>query len=272
MPRTTSSDPTPVPASGARAVPGDGQNPIGNDAATSPSGRDTSAGTDEASHLATTVAEAGLAARPGSTARWWLAVVAGVIVSLPLAWLLSHAALLPFFLGVFFFALFGLVIGAVMHRVAAPARPYPSATLLVGTTIVVAFGLVASLTMESRDFPRKMAVEAGDKTRDIGNRTIDEYRTAVANDIRRYLHEQYPPGGTLGYVRWALTSGTLKKGQIAHVNRTLRRTQCQGWWAVRVILSAGLLAFGIGSQTLPLKLIRERLVRAMDKVKETTPT
>lgn len=271
MPRTTSSDPTPVPASGARAVPGDGVNPGENDAATSFAGKDMSTGIDETSRFAISGADTG-AERPRSAVRWWLAVGAGVVASLPLAWLLSHAALLPFFLGVFFFALFGLVIGAVMHRVASPARPYPSATLLVGTTIVVAFGLIGSVVMESRDFPRKMATEAGDKTRNIGNRTIDEYRTAVANDIRRYLREQYPPGGTLGYVRWVLASGRLKKGQIAHVNRTLRRTQYKGWWAVRVILSAGLLAFGIGSQTLPLKLIRERQLRAMDEVKEAAPT
>ncbi len=271
MPRTRNSNPTPVPASGTRAVPGDGLNPIENDAAAASAGQDLATGIDETSRLATSGAEA-LAGRPRSAARWWLAVGAGVVVSLPIVWLLSHAALLPFFLGVFFFALFGLVIGAVMHRVASPARPYPSATLLVGTTIVVAFALIASVVMESRDFPRKMAAEAGDKTRNIGNRTIDEYRTIVASDIRRYLREQYPPGGTLGYVRWVLASGRLKKGQIAHVNRTLRRTQYKGWWAVRVILSAGLLAFGIGSQTLPLKLIRERPVRAIDAVKEAPPT
>ncbi len=272
MPPTTNSDSTPASPSGSKTVPCDGPGDVAGDAATSPLGMDPAAGIEEASHLAISEAEAATAARPRSTVRWWLAVGAGVIVSLPIAWLLSHAALLPFFLGVFFFALFGLVIGAVMHRVASPARPYPSTTLVVGTTIVVAFGLVASLASESRDFPGKMAVEAGDKTRDIGNRTINEYRTAVAGDIRRYLREQYPPGGTLGYVRWALASGTLKKGQIAHVNRTLRRPQYKGWWAVRVILSTGLLAFGVGSQTLPLKLVRERMVRAMDEVKDAKPT
>ena len=55
-----------------------------------------------------------------STMRWWLAVLAGVAVTLPVAWLLSFAGTLPFFLGVFFFALFGLLIGAVIYRVAAP--------------------------------------------------------------------------------------------------------------------------------------------------------
>lgn len=200
-------------------------------------------------------------------ARWWAAVGVGTIVSLPFAWLLSHAALLPFFLGLFFFALFGLLIGAVIHRVASPGRPYGRTALVSGTAIVVIVGLTVSIVIESLDFPRKMAAEAGDNTRYLGDLTIGEYRTAVAADVRRFLRERYPPGRVPGYVRWVLTSGQLEKGQIVHFNRTLRRSPRKAWWAVRVVLSVVLLAFGIGSQTLPLKDATERTVRAMDDVK-----
>ncbi len=206
--------------------------------------------------------------RSHKAARWWLAVGVGTIVSLPLAWFLSHAALLPFFLGLFFFVLFGLVIGAVMHRVASPGRPFARAALVSGTAVVVAVVLCASIVMESKDFPRKMAHEAGAGTRYIGDQTIGEYRAAVADEVRRFLREQYPPGGVLGYMRWMLTSGELKKGQIENVNRTLRRAQHKAWWVVRVSLSVSLAAFGIGSQTLPLKEATERAVRAIDEVKE----
>ena len=201
-------------------------------------------------------------------ARWWAAVGAGAIASLPFAWLLSHAALLPFLLGLFFFMLFGLVIGAVMHRVASPGRPHPRLELVIGTTFVVALAWSVSIIVESRDFPRKMAAEAGDTTRYLGGQTIAEYRSAVADDVRWFLRDRYPPGGTLGYVRWVLTSGELQKGEIAHLNRTLSRGQRKLLWAVRAVLSAALLAFGIGSQTLPLELERERPVRAIDDTRE----
>ena len=44
---------------------------------------------------------------PGPTRRWWLGVVVAAIFAIPLAWLLSYAASLPFFLGLFFLMLFG---------------------------------------------------------------------------------------------------------------------------------------------------------------------
>lgn len=203
--------------------------------------------------------------RSGSPARWWMAVALGAIVSMPLAWLLSYAAMLPFFIGLFFFALFGLIIGAVMHRVASPGRPYNRTALVVGTTMIVAAGWIASIVKESRDFPGDMAVETANRTRDIGDRSVEEYRAAVADEIRHFLRKHYPPGGTFGYIRWVVTSGELKKGQIENVSRTLRRSQRKSWWAIRVILSIALFGFGIGSQTLPLRLASEPAVRAINE-------
>jgi len=208
----------------------------------------------------------------GSTARWWLAVVVGLVVSMPLAWLLSYAAPLPFFLGIFFFALFGLLIGAAMHRIASPGRPYGRAVLVVGTTVVVVVGWTASMLKEGRDFPMDMAVKVGNRTRDIGDRTIGEYRAVVADEVRSFLRERYPPGGTIGYVRWVLTSGELKKGQITHVHRTLEPAQRGFTWAARVVLSIALFAFGVGSQTLPLKPDTSITEPAVKESEEAAPT
>ncbi|UCC29754.1 MAG: hypothetical protein JSU86_16305 [Phycisphaerales bacterium] len=208
----------------------------------------------------------------GSTARWWLAVVVGLIVSMPLAWLLSYAALLPFYFGVFFFALFGLLIGSAMHRIASPGRPYGRVVLVAGTTVVVLVGWTASIVKEGRDFPMDMAVKAGNRTRDIGDRTISEYRALVAEEVRRFLRERYPPGGTIGYVRWVLTSGELKKGQIASVHRTLEPVQRGFTWAARVVLSIALFAFGIGSQTLPLRPDTGDTEQAVNEGEKATPT
>ena len=212
------------------------------------------------------------AAAGGGTGRWWLAVGVGIVGILPLAWLLSYAATLPFFLGLFFFVLFGLLIGAVMHRIASPSRPYRTPPLVVGTTIVLLLGWCLAIVNESRDFPENTAFIAGKQTRYIGDRTIEEYRTAVAADIRRFLSEQYPPGGPLGYVRWVITSGELKKGQIEGLVATQRPRQAGASWVIRAVLSVALLAFGIGSQTLALAKTRDPSIRAIDNEPEQPPS
>jgi hypothetical protein len=190
--------------------------------------------------------------RETSPARWWWATAAGVIVSLPFAWLLSYAAALPFYLGLFFFMLFGLVIGAVTYRLAAPGKPYGRFTVLAGTTLIVGVCWTTSLVKESTDFPVDLAADAVGRTRDIGGRSAEEYRATVAREVRGFLSDHYPPGGVVGYVRWILLSGELKKGEIASFDQTLRRTPARLGWAIRVVLSIGLLGFAVGSQTFPL--------------------
>ena len=188
----------------------------------------------------------------GALPRWWAALAAGTAVSLPFGWLLSYAAALPFYIGLFFFALFGLVIGAVTYRIAAPRRPYGRFALLTGTTLIVLVGWGSTLVKESRDFPEDVAARAVRQTRDIGGRSAAEFREDVAADVRRFLAERYPPGGTFGYVRWVLTNGQLKKGDLPTVNRSMEAPQSRWGWAVRVVLSIALLAFGVSSQTLLL--------------------
>jgi len=270
VPGTTSSNSTPAMGAADRVtdqqVPPDGDPVTAPKTVKIPMAMEEGAPADAAGETAQNSQQA------GSTWRWWLAVAVGVVVSLPFAWLLSYAALLPFFIGLFFFALFGLVIGAAIHRIASPRRPYGRFALVVGTTLVVGVGWVTSVVKESRDFPSDMAVKAGNETRSIGDRTIEAYRTAVADDIRRFLRERYPPGDTLGYVRWVLTSGELKKGEIADVNRTLQPLQRRFTWAARIVLSIALFAFGVGSQTFLLSKVTERSVRARDNVEQPDST
>lgn len=205
---------------------------------------------------------------PGSSLRLWWSVGIGCVVSLPFAWLLSYASYLPFYLGLFFFVLFGVVIGAAVFRVAAPRRPYRTIHLVIGTVLVVSVGWTASLIKEARDFPGDMAVKAGKRTRSIGDQTIREYEAAVADDIRRFLKEQYPPGGAIGYVRWVVESGRLKEGEIAQVGPTLRPLQSGYVWVTRIVLSLILFTFGVSSQTLALRRVVDTPLRAMDANKD----
>ena len=193
----------------------------------------------------------------GSSARWWGGTAVGMVVSLPVGWVLCYAALLPFFLGLFFFALFGLVIGAVVHRVASGGRPYKRSILLGGTVLLVVVGWTLSVMFESRHVPISMAKKAALKTRDLGGRTTVEFHAHVAGQIREHFREHYPPGGTIGYIRWVLSSGEIAKGEIDGVHSMMREAQRKLWWFVRVVLSIGLFAFGVASQTMLLHLPKD---------------
>jgi len=192
------------------------------------------------------------AASSRSQARWWSAMTVGTIVSLPFAWLLSYGALLPFYLGLFFFMLFGLFIGAATYRVASPGRPYPRLAILAGTTLIVGVCWTLSIVKESRDFPADLAKDAVRRARDIGGRSADDYRATVAGEVRAFLRERHPPGGVLGYFRWMLLEGEIRKGSLPSFDQLVRRSPARWGFAIRVILSIALLGFAVSSQTLAL--------------------
>jgi hypothetical protein len=185
----------------------------------------------------------------GVHGRWWLAVLVGTGFSLPFSWLLSAAALLPFLLGLFFFALFGLIIGALVFRIACPRRPYRKGAVLVGTTFIITVCWITSIVLESRAFAPEMGEKATDATRSIGDLTRAEHIDKMADQVQAYLRDQYPPGGLIGYVRWSLTDGEIKKGILEGPRKTIKRDQVKHWWAIRVVLSIALLSFGVASQT-----------------------
>ncbi len=261
MGRTMSSEPPSTSASDACAHDPERRDKVSD---TPPTRIEPAEATDEVSSVSGNVSESVPADRSGLQARWWAAVVVGLIGAIPLAWLLSYAGALPYFLGIFFFLLFGIVLGATMHRVASPGRPYRLASLVAGTTIVVVVGWAGAVVIEGLEFPTDMGMKATRTPRRIPD--VHAYRADVAKEVRRFLRTEHPPGGPLGYVRWIVTDGEIAKGQLTGVNRTLRRSPRKVWWAVQMVLALGLFAFGVGSQTLPLRLAREHAVRAMDDV------
>lgn len=190
--------------------------------------------------------------RPG---RWWMGVVVAGVVATPLAWLLNFAASLPFFLGLFFFALFGLIIGAVCFRIAAVDRPYRLRTIVLGTTLLVVGTWALSIYLEASQFASVMAEEAIRlPTLDLEGEPVDTYRARVTSEIEQYMSANYAPGGVIGYVRWAVGSGVLPDGSLPSVPKALRMPQSGPWWIGRVAVSIALLGFGVASQTLNLRL------------------
>ncbi len=189
-----------------------------------------------------------------SSVRWWLGVGTAIIVAAPLSWLLALASNLPFFLGLFFFALFGLIIGAVCFRVAHPNQPYARGTVLMGTTLIIGATWGGSIWFEARSFGMDMAREASAlPSLSLKGTTVADYRAEVDAQVRSFLSEHYPPGGTIGYIRWVTRSGKIPDGMLASVKKGLGTNQAGWWWIGRVAISIALLAFGVGSQVFALR-------------------
>lgn len=189
------------------------------------------------------------ACSPASSRRWWMGVLASSIMAIPLGWLLSFGAALPAFLGLFFFTLFGLVIGSMAFRIAAPARPVARSSAFLGTALLVTLTLGISIVREALDFPHDMAEQAIGKTTNLGGQSPAEFRDAVARSIAQIVEKNHPPGGVIGYVRWVVTDGKIGKSESELLTKTLTVPYRGAWWIVRELLATALLVFGIGSQT-----------------------
>ncbi len=198
---------------------------------------------------------------PGSplpnAARWPLGILAGFLASVPLAGLLSFAALLPFYLGPFFFLLFGLVLGACVFRAARTARPIRAAPLLAGTAAVVLFVFVLAIQLEYM----QLGGHCGNSTLKTiqqlpPDTSAEQFRRYASGAIRAHLRSAYPPGGVLGYVRWAATDGRFSAPAPEGTHPATMRyrlSQSNLGWTLRVIISLLLLTGGVYSQTWPLR-------------------
>lgn len=185
--------------------------------------------------------------------RWWLAVLFGVVIGVPVGCLLSYAAALPFFIGAFFFALLGLLIGAFVYRIAARGGPYSRGAVLGGTILIVLVTWAASLAIEARDFPTDMARTAMQRTRDLQGKSASQYQADFADDVRSFLRDRYPPGGAFGYVRWVIAGGELQPGDVRLMERPVKVPHAGIIWIIQSALSLVALTFGIGSQTFALR-------------------
>ena len=185
---------------------------------------------------------------PSRPARWWMAVVLAILLLIPLAWLLARLIWLPFYFGLFFFLVAGLLVGAASFRVARSARPLVKSRLVTGVCLATVFttgvavfweyhGFSASVAADRR-FPvaKNAAISAGE--------TVGAVKTEATAEFRRVLWAEWPPGGAIGYVRWAASSGTMSltvRGSTEVITNPHRGYT----WPLRTTAAAILLALGL---------------------------
>lgn len=198
-------------------------------------------------------------------------LIAGLAVAIPCGLLLAYLAALPFMLGLFFFLVLGLITGATMFRFASRAAlPSVPALWVIGSTVATSM-MVVSLWAEFRALPgsvqkvvRKSYYESFTDQRHL------ELSTKVGEHVSSYLATHYPPGGLVGYMRWAIHDGQLQCPRFvrpAGAPRELSykpanveyRLPYKRWpWLFRVCVCVFLLHWTILSQLIALKAARTK--------------
>jgi len=179
---------------------------------------------------------------------WWNALALSFALLAGLSWLLARLVFLPYYMGLFFYLVAGLLVSGAAFRVARAARPIPRGRMIRGVILVAALTWAVSIVWEYRD--RVAGIATGARFVEAKNQAVADGKSpsvVEAQAIER-LHERlrtdYPPGGLIGYVRWVLRSGTMTV-TVGPSTDELAVSQRRAAWAARSLASIGLLALGL---------------------------
>ena len=206
-----------------------------------------------------------VAARPAASAlpRSLAGVATGIALLAPLSWLLARLIWLWFCFGLFFFLIATLIVGSCVFRVLRPLRPR-SRAYVAGLCVVIAgvtwmscvafeFRHIAATIGEPPRFTRARTafVSAGRRAHEVDELADRAFRDALARN--------YSPGGVIGYVRWAATSGTmsLTLPRAEGVESGPFADQCEiqhrrHWWLLRAAVAFSFLFLGLWWQLVDL--------------------
>lgn len=207
----------------------------------------------------------------GRGGRLTAALIVGLLLAIPIGALLSLAGLLVFFLGIFFFLLFGLMLGAAMFRVLRPVRPLPARSLAMIGVVVGVFAFGMSLWVEAARMPEHVARKANyapslggerltEGTAEAARLDLERRRRLVAERVAAKLDADYPPGGVIGYVRWAASDGRLTLDPPDPEGPSIEYKLSQGpiGFCIRLTVCAILICVGAVALIWPLRRAEDR--------------
>lgn len=205
------------------------------------------AGRQDASGAPEPGASTPVAVHPRSAAGLAGALIAGLVVTLGLGLtLLTWALSLMFMLGLFFFMLFGLLVGACMFRFGSGTRPLPRRGLIAVTALVALVGWFTAIGKECVDFPddfveRAVSPPAYQRQRVYvppGSGEYEKVRAQVRTFIGEHLARTYPPGGALGYLRYTWSGDAIELDIPNQPRKVTIMPRVAPWvWWVRVLLA-----------------------------------
>ena len=202
---------------------------------------------------------------PEQGKQWRKAILLAVILLSTLGWLLAKLVWLPFYFGLFFFLVAGLLVGAAAFRFCHSARPISKRRLALGVCFVSLISILVVVCWEYQHiagtrggppkFPRaRNAAIAAD-------RSPRSVQLTVADAFKDRLRADFAPGGVIGYVRWATASGEMEIS-LGDETETVSIPQ-SGWaWPIRTVGGLILLAMGLWF-SLESLLVAERVTNIL---------
>jgi hypothetical protein len=179
------------------------------------------------------------------------------VIGVALSRLLASAGLLPFvfgIVGVFFFMLVGLILGAILFRCGAGARPLGRGVLL-GSILVPTVAISAGTVLfEYRSVVNDHAEEAlRVQKKNPRDRKFAEEKAQMRRMIENYWRTRFGAGGVVGYVAWTLRGDKFKIGPTdAEERATVQHKQAGALWLIRAVISFAALGWAMGAQVWPL--------------------
>jgi hypothetical protein len=184
---------------------------------------------------------------PDRTRSWYAALLISFFLLIATGFLLARLIWLPFYFGLFFFLVAGLLAGALSFRIARAARPVPRGQILRGTALVAIGAALATLIWEYEHVAGTIGDSKFAEARNAASKTgrpQAEIRTASTAGFRSALMKTYLPGGPVGYVRWAIKAGEMEL-EVQGCKDTVSISQRGYAWLARTLIGMVLLAAGL---------------------------
>ncbi len=179
---------------------------------------------------------------------WWAALGIALLLLALLDWLLARLLWLPMYFGLFFFLVAGLLVGGIAFRFARSARPLTRARIVAGVlpitlvstcfTVLLEYRHIAAITGAPPAFGAAWAAKSKDGD------AVGDIRTEATRAFRDYLAEEFPPGGVIGYARWATDSGKMDIRAFEYAETVTIAHQSYAW-PIRTLAAFVLLALGL---------------------------
>jgi hypothetical protein len=174
------------------------------------------------------------------------------LIGVPFIILLMYCAWLPLLMGMYFFILGGLLVGAIWFRLAARVRPVPAGAvrlrMFVMLAVLVAIYMLSEYVVKRGHLARDMA-KLTVKMRPVSGPIESQAREREAREREAADHVQrslrrYGPG-PVGYWIWAATDGRLPPMEPYTGKESIELRQRQAFYVLRVVASVVLLWYGL---------------------------